>query len=69
MYFRLGLRLPATVLVGTLVFWGVIGGNTRLPFMYVLIQVPPMCVMYAVVGALEWYVRDWRGTLPTGRVS
>ena len=66
LYFRFGLRLPLTVLVGALMFWGIVGGNTRLPFIFVLIQLPPMGALYGVVGTLEWYVRDRRGTLPSG---
>jgi len=69
LYLRFGLRSPVSVFVGAVLLWGVVGGSARLPFVFVLIQGLPMAVLYGVVGTLEWYVRDRRGTLPPASVS
>ena len=69
LYLRFGLVSPAVVLVGAAGFWLVVAGHPRWVVLFVLLQGLPMGVLYGVVGVLEWYVRDRRGTLPSASVS
>lgn len=69
LYLRLGVVSPAVVLVGAVGFWLVVAGHPRWVVAFVLLQGIPMGVLYGVVGTLEWYVRDRRGTLPPASVS
>jgi len=66
LYLRFGLRSPAPLLAGTVVFWEIVGGHPRWVVLFVLLQGIPMAVLYGVVATVEWYVRDRRGTLPSG---
>ncbi|MEZ3145197.1 hypothetical protein [Halobaculum sp. MBLA0143] len=65
LYLRFGLVSPAPVFVGVSVALLAVGGGLSVSLLFVLFQDVPAVVVYAVVGTLEWYVRDRRGTLPS----
>ena len=66
LYLRFGLRAPLPVFVGVFAAWELLGGGPQVSLLLVVFQDAPTAVLYGVVGTLEWYVRDRRGTLPPG---
>lgn len=64
LYLRFGLRAPFPAFAGVIAAWELLRGGPQVSLLLVVFQDVPTAVFYSVVGTLEWYVRDRRGTLP-----